>query len=102
MSFFDGGRTIVLNDEYAASRALQMLLMLYEDMGMANIETLWMMQHRVSSDFVLADVTWRLLDAEGSPICDQRSTYAIRGVGDAARIVAIFLHEDSFPRRSQG
>jgi len=97
LSFFDGSRTIVLEDAATAARAMQMTWMLYEDLGMAGIETLWMMQHRISSDFVLADVTWRLLDDAAGPICDQRATYAIRGTGEAARIVAIFLHEDNFP-----
>ena len=100
LSFFDGGRTLVLEDDQVAARAMQMIRMLYEDMGMATMETLWMMQHRVSSDFVLADVTWRLRDSESAPICDQRSTYAIRGVGEDARIVAVFFHEDSFPRQA--
>jgi hypothetical protein len=100
LSFIDGNRTVVLNDEDKAARAIQMLWMLYEDMGMASIETLWMGQHRISSDFVLADVTWRLLDSNGAPICDQRSTYAIRGVGEAARIVSVCFHEDNFPRHA--
>lgn len=100
LSFFDGSRTVVLNDEDKAARAIQILWMLYEDMGMASIETLWMVQHRISSDFVLADVTWRLLDSNSVPICDQRSTYAIRGVGEAARIVSVFFHEDNFPQHA--
>jgi hypothetical protein len=97
VTFCDYERTIVVRDEAVAANVYHVMRNLYEDLGTEAIETRWVVQHRVSSDFVLADVTWRLLDANGGVICDQRSTYALRGDGPNVKIVAVFLHEDGFP-----
>ncbi len=92
---FDRDRTNVFRDRSALVRGLNVLWGLNVDLGMVDAEALWIVQHHVSSDFILADVNWRLTDADFNPIGDQRTTYTLRGTGDDLRIVAMFLHEDA-------
>src|SRR3954469_8361424 len=94
MTFHDGVRTVVLEDCEAAQKAFLMLRCYYEDVGMESLETRFVASHRVSQDFVLVDVVWRLRDGHGMTICDQRSTFALREGHSRAKIVAVFLHDD--------
>jgi hypothetical protein len=97
MSFCDSDRTVVIESEADATRVYRVLRDFYEDLGMSGIETRWVLQHRVSHDFLLAEVNWRLTDEEGDVIADHRSTYALRFDGSAIKVVAVFLHEDDYP-----
>ena len=97
LTLHDGDTTVVLADAAAAEKALGMLRNFYEDLGMDRMETRYVASHRVSHDFVLVDVIWRLVDADRMPICDQRSTFALRHAAKRAKIVAVFLHEDVMP-----
>jgi hypothetical protein len=90
----DRQQTVILKDRAAAGRAYQVLRRLYADLGLASIETRWVVEHRVSRDFLIAEVAWRLLDRDTKFICDQRSTYTLRHDGATIKIAAVFFHED--------
>ena len=67
----------------------------YEDLGMDRLETRYVASHRVSHDFVLVDVVWRL--RRQRRMTDQRSAIDLRRCRhavDHTKIVAVFLHED--------
>ena len=98
LTLHDGVRTVVLADAEEAQRAFLLMRRHYEDIGMARLETRFLASHRVSPDFVLVDVVWRLRDSEAFTICDQRSTYALRDDAGGSKIVAVFLHEDFVPQ----
>lgn len=96
--FHDAAELIVISDVEAAQKAALLMRRFYDDLGMACLETRFVSTHRISQDFVLVDVVWRLRDRQSMMICDQRSTYALRETVRGTKIVAVFLHEDILPR----
>jgi hypothetical protein len=97
LAFHDVHGTVIVPDAEAAEKAFLLLRHHYEDLGMTEIELRFAAMQQVSSDFVLVDAVWRLLDEAGMTIMDQRSTYLLRDDGRRARIVSVVLHEDMLP-----
>jgi hypothetical protein len=98
LTFHDSERTVVVPDAEAAEKAFLLLRRYYEDLGMVCLETRFLAPHRVSRDFLLVDIVWRLRDEAAMTICDQRSTFVLREDDNGTKIVSVFHHDDLFPQ----
>ena len=98
LTFHDAERTVMVGNAEEAEKAFLLLRRFYEDLGMACLETRFLVPQRISRDFVSVDIVWRLQDSGAMMICDQRSTFIVRDGADGTKIVTVIHHEDSYPR----
>ena len=70
LTLLDGEQTVVIPDAEAAEKAFLVLQRYYEDVGMTCLETRYLAPQRISRDFVLVDIIWRMQDEDAITICD--------------------------------
>jgi hypothetical protein len=98
LTFHDAERTVVVNSAEEAEKAFLLLRRYYDDLGTICLETRFLAPHRVSRNFLMVDVVWRLRDGSAMTICDERSTFVVRDGTDSTRIVTVIHHDDLFPQ----